>query len=87
MLIESGSKITHFKELHKKTGIPYSEMVCDEDSNRDHPLIRHFIFFYNYCLKLFFDDEHRNNEVEKLGKCSYLPTNAYSDSLTHKLTL
>ena len=23
----SGSKIKHFKELHKKTGIPYSEMV------------------------------------------------------------
>lgn len=22
-----GSKITHFKQLHKKTGIPYSEMV------------------------------------------------------------
>lgn len=32
----------HFKALHARTGIPYSEM-------------------------LFFDDEHRNVEVEKLG--------------------
>lgn len=24
---ELGSKIAHFKQLHKKTGIPYSEMV------------------------------------------------------------
>ncbi|KAF9448416.1 magnesium-dependent phosphatase-1 [Macrolepiota fuliginosa MF-IS2] len=40
--IYPGSKITHFKKLHEKTGIPYSEM-------------------------LFFDDEHRNKEVGKLG--------------------
>ncbi|KAF8057508.1 magnesium-dependent phosphatase-1 [Lyophyllum atratum] len=40
--IYPGSKITHFKKLHEKTGIPYSEM-------------------------LFFDDEHRNGEVEELG--------------------
>ncbi|EJF61912.1 magnesium-dependent phosphatase-1 [Dichomitus squalens LYAD-421 SS1] len=40
--IYPGSKIMHFKELHKKTGLPYSEM-------------------------LFFDDEHRNKEVESLG--------------------
>ncbi|CAL1702888.1 unnamed protein product [Somion occarium] len=40
--IYPGSKITHFKKLHQKTGIPYSEM-------------------------LFFDDEHRNKEVESLG--------------------
>ncbi|EIM85112.1 magnesium-dependent phosphatase-1 [Stereum hirsutum FP-91666 SS1] len=40
--IYPGSKITHFKQLHKKTKIPYSEM-------------------------LFFDDEHRNSEVESLG--------------------
>ncbi|KAI0704642.1 magnesium-dependent phosphatase-1 [Earliella scabrosa] len=40
--IYPGSKIKHFKELHKKTGLPYSEM-------------------------LFFDDEHRNKEVESLG--------------------
>ncbi|EIW52525.1 magnesium-dependent phosphatase-1, partial [Trametes versicolor FP-101664 SS1] len=42
MEIYPGSKIKHFKQLHKKTGIPYSEM-------------------------LFFDDEHRNKEVESLG--------------------
>ncbi|KAG6332719.1 hypothetical protein ID866_6373 [Astraeus odoratus] len=35
-------KTVHFKELHKKTGLPYSEM-------------------------LFFDDERRNRNVEKLG--------------------
>lgn len=40
--IYPGSKLAHFKELHKKTGLPYSEM-------------------------LFFDDEHRNKEVESLG--------------------
>ncbi|KAI0073977.1 magnesium-dependent phosphatase-1 [Panus rudis PR-1116 ss-1] len=40
--IYPGSKITHFKKLHQKTGMPYSEM-------------------------LFFDDEHRNKEVESLG--------------------
>lgn len=27
MEIYPGSKISHFQELHKKTGIPYSEMV------------------------------------------------------------
>ncbi|KIY49628.1 magnesium-dependent phosphatase-1 [Fistulina hepatica ATCC 64428] len=40
--IYPGSKMTHFRRLHEKTGIPYSEM-------------------------LFFDDEHRNIEVERLG--------------------
>jgi len=45
--IYPGSKITHFKKLHEKTGIPYSEM-------------------------LFFDDEHRNAEVESLGVTFHL---------------
>lgn len=27
-LVLLGSKISHFKALHRKTGIPYSEMVC-----------------------------------------------------------
>ncbi|TFK38575.1 magnesium-dependent phosphatase-1 [Crucibulum laeve] len=40
--IYPGSKITHFKKLHEKTGLPYEEM-------------------------LFFDDENRNKDVEKLG--------------------
>ncbi|ODQ52270.1 putative magnesium-dependent phosphatase P8B7.31 [Saitoella complicata NRRL Y-17804] len=40
--IYPGSKIKHFQELHRKTGIPYTEMV-------------------------FYDDERRNVEVEKLG--------------------
>ncbi|KAF9484602.1 hypothetical protein BDN70DRAFT_872384 [Pholiota conissans] len=40
--IYPGSKLKHFKALHERTGVPYSEM-------------------------LFFDDEHRNSEVEKLG--------------------
>ncbi|KIK17223.1 hypothetical protein PISMIDRAFT_685480 [Pisolithus microcarpus 441] len=35
-------KTVHFEALHKKTGLPYSEM-------------------------LFFDDERRNRNVEKLG--------------------
>ncbi|PPQ84485.1 hypothetical protein CVT26_003517 [Gymnopilus dilepis] len=40
--IYPGSKIKHFKEIHKRTGIPFSQM-------------------------LFFDDESRNAEVERLG--------------------
>ncbi|WWC93225.1 magnesium-dependent phosphatase-1 [Kwoniella sp. B9012] len=42
MEIYPGSKLKHFKEIHRKTGIPYDQM-------------------------LFFDDEHRNYEVESLG--------------------
>ncbi|WWC90355.1 magnesium-dependent phosphatase-1 [Kwoniella dendrophila CBS 6074] len=42
MEIYPGSKLRHFKEIHRKTGIPYDQM-------------------------LFFDDEHRNYEVESLG--------------------
>ena len=26
-MFAKGSKITHFKKLHQKTGLPYSEMV------------------------------------------------------------
>ncbi|OWZ60820.1 magnesium-dependent phosphatase-1 [Cryptococcus neoformans] len=42
MEIYPGSKLKHFREIHRKTGIPYEQM-------------------------LFFDDEHRNFEVESLG--------------------
>ncbi|KAF5319636.1 hypothetical protein D9619_008460 [Psilocybe cf. subviscida] len=41
-VMSSGSKLNHFKALHQRTGVPYSQM-------------------------LFFDDEHRNAEVETLG--------------------
>ncbi|KAI8977738.1 magnesium-dependent phosphatase-1 [Trametes punicea] len=54
MEIYPGSKIRHFKELHKKTGLPYSEM-------------------------LFFDDEHRNREVESLGVTFCLVPNGLDD--------
>ncbi|KAI0290401.1 magnesium-dependent phosphatase-1 [Multifurca ochricompacta] len=33
--IYPGSKITHFKQLHKKTGIPYSEMLFFDDELRN----------------------------------------------------
>jgi len=47
--IYPGSKLRHFRSIHKKTGIPYEEM-------------------------LFFDDEHRNKEVEQLGVTMQLVT-------------
>ncbi|KAJ3982087.1 magnesium-dependent phosphatase-1 [Lentinula detonsa] len=52
--IYPGSKLTHFKRLHQKTEIPYSEM-------------------------LFFDDEHRNKEVEQLGVTFCLVRNGLDD--------
>jgi len=33
--IYPGSKIAHFKQLHKKTGIPYSEMLFYDDEMRN----------------------------------------------------
>ncbi|KAJ7752422.1 magnesium-dependent phosphatase-1 [Mycena maculata] len=45
--IYPGSKLTHFRALHAKTGIPYEQM-------------------------LFFDDEPRNREVERLGVAFHL---------------
>lgn len=49
MEIYPGSKIKHMECIHKKTGIPYEEM-------------------------LFFDDERRNVETEKLGVTMQLVT-------------
>ncbi|KAF8742315.1 hypothetical protein AX14_005185 [Amanita brunnescens Koide BX004] len=53
--IYPGSKLAHFKRIHKKTGIPYSQM-------------------------LFFDDEKRNKEVEKLGVTFFLVTDGINHS-------
>ncbi|KAL7412935.1 magnesium-dependent phosphatase-1 [Mrakia frigida] len=33
--IYPGSKLTHFKKLHKKTGIPYEEMLFYDDESRN----------------------------------------------------
>jgi len=54
--IYPGSKTNHFKALHNKTGLPYTEM-------------------------LFFDDEHRNKEVEKLGVTFVLVRNGMNKAL------
>ncbi|KAL5513924.1 hypothetical protein ACEPAG_2685 [Sanghuangporus baumii] len=54
--IYPGSKISHFRELHKRTKIPYSQM-------------------------LFFDDEHRNKEVEKLGVTFILVNHGLDEKL------
>ncbi|KAH9847746.1 magnesium-dependent phosphatase-1 [Lenzites betulinus] len=35
MEIYPGSKLKHFKELHKKTGLPYSEMLFYDDESRN----------------------------------------------------
>ncbi|ETW82029.1 hypothetical protein HETIRDRAFT_418029 [Heterobasidion irregulare TC 32-1] len=54
MEIYPGSKLTHFRKLQQKTGIPYSEM-------------------------LFFDDEHRNKEVQALGVTFALVRNDFTE--------
>ncbi|KAK8854491.1 magnesium-dependent phosphatase-1 [Kwoniella newhampshirensis] len=54
MEIYPGSKLRHFKEIHRKTGIPYDQM-------------------------LFFDDEHRNFEVESLGVTMQLVPSSGTD--------
>ncbi|OCB90247.1 magnesium-dependent phosphatase-1 [Sanghuangporus baumii] len=54
--IYPGSKVSHFRELHKRTKIPYSQM-------------------------LFFDDERRNKEVEKLGVTFILAPHGLDEKL------
>ncbi|EAL19525.1 hypothetical protein CNBG4720 [Cryptococcus deneoformans B-3501A] len=54
MEIYPGSKLRHFREIHRKTGIPYEQM-------------------------LFFDDEHRNFEVESLGVTMQLVPSSGTD--------
>ena len=71
MSFPPGSKLKHFKKIHERTGIPYDEMV---------------IFISPQCLladrlkfsQLFFDDEHRNSEVESLGMFSFKHTSTRS---------
>ncbi|KAK7436183.1 hypothetical protein VKT23_019259 [Stygiomarasmius scandens] len=57
--IYPGSKLTHFRKIHEKTGIPYNEM-------------------------LFFDDEHRNKEVEQLGVTMCLVRNGMDNQTFEK---
>ncbi|KAK4698719.1 magnesium-dependent phosphatase 1, partial [Phenoliferia sp. Uapishka_3] len=41
--IYPGSKLAHFKEIHKKTGIPYNEMVFFDGQPLPHPpVLLHF---------------------------------------------
>ncbi|KAK1921041.1 magnesium-dependent phosphatase-1 [Papiliotrema laurentii] len=54
MEIYPGSKLKHFEKVHRKTGIPYDQM-------------------------LFFDDEHRNFEVEALGVTMQLVPSSGTD--------
>jgi len=78
MEIYPGSKIIHFQALHKKTGIPYEEMVRLAFFLL-HSLILGFSVYQTFessaaeftdspdAEQVFFDDESRNREVTKLG--------------------
>ena len=72
MEIYPGSKLRHFREIHRRTGIPYEQMVSQHSVSIS--LIRTLTVFPPYINpmtvltpQLFFDDEHRNFEVESLG--------------------
>lgn len=39
----TGSKLAHFKEIHKKTGIPYEEMVRSHDPLSQVPSLMLFV--------------------------------------------
>jgi magnesium-dependent phosphatase 1 len=90
MEIYPGSKLRHFREIHRRTGIPYEQMVCpsllpslssssssssSSPSALIHclplaslrPLVTSRILGTGTDNQLFFDDEHRNFEVESLG--------------------
>jgi magnesium-dependent phosphatase 1 len=89
MEIYPGSKLRHFREIHRRTGIPYDQMVSSLDLylHYQFPPFRpsYMISIPSYCpsivlinqdphpmtrgtdIQLFFDDEHRNFEVESLG--------------------
>ncbi|KAI5481660.1 magnesium-dependent phosphatase-1 [Pseudohyphozyma bogoriensis] len=48
--IYPGSKLTHFKEIHKKTGIPYEEMLFFDDESRNREVTKlgvHFVLVGN----------------------------------------
>jgi magnesium-dependent phosphatase 1 len=74
MEIYPGSKLRHFKEVHRKTGIPYEQMVSflplAEKGRKPMYVLR---------FQLFFDDEHRNFEVESLGVTMQLVPNKGTD--------
>lgn len=61
MEIYPGSKLRHFKEIHRRTGIPYEQMVRLPLSWTQR------LWVGLTPQQLFFDDEHRNFEVESLG--------------------
>jgi magnesium-dependent phosphatase 1 len=90
MEIYPGSKLRHFREIHRRTGIPYEQMVrllsllllsfLLSLSSPSHspfpsfpllyalrPLVASSISGRDTNNQLFFDDEHRNFEVESLG--------------------
>lgn len=63
-----GSKLTHFKKLYEKTDIPYSEMV----HHASMLLLARTSLTLLFHVQLFFDDEHRNKEVERLGGRAFI---------------
>jgi magnesium-dependent phosphatase 1 len=87
MEIYPGSKLRHFREIHRRTGIPYEQMVrpsllpflpslSSSFSSPSpsssllvalRPLVTSRILGTGTDNQLFFDDEHRNFEVESLG--------------------
>jgi magnesium-dependent phosphatase 1 len=82
MEIYPGSKLRHFREIHRRTGIPYEQMVRllllpfllslspSSPSPFSHVALGPLVTSRtgkDTNNQLFFDDEHRNFEVESLG--------------------